>query len=911
MAKHPQQGHEVIASEGDQLRTSVPRGHAHAISRSVLLTRILDDRQARVIVLQAPAGHGKTTLLQQLQIGCEASGHVAGWISIDESDNDGRRFYANLRTLVSDMHKRAAPAAADVPPLNEDDFRSDWLIARVLEIGRPVRIILDDLHAISSPATLNVVRELIHNAPDGLQLVIASRALPDIGISRLVVSDQALILRTDDLCFSREETYAFFSEGSVALTDAEIEGIHRQTEGWPAALQLYRLALRNPAIRQSLHRIGEYRPRELAEYLFENVLSALSDDMREFLLRSSPMSRMSSELCDAVLQRSDSARMLAQIDKAGLFIRRTTADGQWFVYHALFRAFLEEQLDLAMPGSTPQISRTAAQWFRSQGDLEEAIAHYSAAGDHSDAADVLDEWSDRLIPDAHLVTVERWSDRIPFKELEGRPGLTVKIIWALVFLRHHQKMRPLMTLLERQRGLDFTAPRTADPAVVLAMVAILEDDLARAAKIVAGIDTLEPDPGPFRTFELSAVSNARGYAELAAGHFATAHDYLRRARELSAPSGTSFAWAYSIAKSSLACIAQGQLQEALVQLRTSMADPRMYADESVSQASLVSAHIMALYEANDLDAAETRFLRFHDIIANAAIHDYLVVAYIAMSRIHDLRGRPGKALELIDEADSICFASKWPRASSILNWERVRRELVGGDVSRALAIVDRGERDLKSPDDWLRFSEEVDGGGIGRLRVAVHAGRPDEALRIGGSLLEMAQLKGWVRRQIKLHILVALAHRSAQSEEQACFHLEEALKLAAPGGFVRTFADEGPALSSLIAAYARSGYTARAAQPQFFLALSEVMGVPTGSASPAGTHVSPGDGSLLHPLEPFTKKEARILELLVGYASNEEIAAKMYLSKDGVKYHIKNIYAKLAVNNRIQAIKIAKQMGIG
>lgn len=644
MSKHLH-GRDTHTDKDTELRgyrhkISAPRGYEHAINRSVLLTRILDEHHARVILLQAPAGHGKTTLLQQLQTGYEVQGQVTGWISIDESDNDVRRFYAHLRALISDMRKHAGPAQREVPPASEDDFRSDWLIAQVLEIGRPVRIILDDLHAISGPSTLNVIRELIDNAPDGMQLVIASRALPEIGISRLVVNNQALILRADELSFSREETYSFFAKGTVALSDNEIDVIQRQTEGWPAAIQLYRLALSNPAIRQSLHRIGEYRPLELAEYLFENVLSSLSDDMRDFLLKSSRLSRMSGEICDAVLQRSDSSRMLMQVDKAGLFIRRTSADGQWFIYHALFRAFLNDQLHLSKPESTSAISRAAARWFRDHGYLEEAIAHYSAAGDHSDAADVLDEWADHLIPDAHLVTLERWSDRIPFKELEERPGLTIKIIWALAFLRHHQKMRPLLSLLERQRATASISRSTADPAVVLAMVAILEDDLPRAAITVEGIAVQERDPRPFRTFELSAVSNARGYAELAAGNFASAHENLRRARELSSPSGTSFAWAYSIAKSSIASIAQGQLQEALVQLRTSMADPRMYADESVSQASLVSANIMALYEANELDAAESRFFRFHDIIANAALHDYLVVSYIAISRIHDLHGRP-------------------------------------------------------------------------------------------------------------------------------------------------------------------------------------------------------------------------------------------------------------------------------
>lgn len=918
MARNPRKPNTSAQVQDERLgyehKLAAPRGYRHAISRDALLARILDEGDARVILLQAPAGHGKTTLLQQLQAGYESQGYATGWISIDESDNDVQRFYAHLRAMVSDMRRRSGPANCE-PAVGADEFRSDWLVAQLLEIGKPVRIFLDDLHAVGTRSTLNVIREVLGNVPDGVQFVIASRTPPDIGIPRLVVNDQALVLRTDDLSFSREETGSFFANGNVSLSDHEIGVIHRQTEGWPAALQLYRLALDNPATRQSLQRIGEYRPRELAEYLSENVLSSLPEERRDFLLKSAPLSRMSAELCDAVLGRSDSLTVLTQVEKAGLFMRRLSADGEWFVYHALFRAFLVEQLRLGDPGSASRIRRVAACWFRDRGYLEEALSHYSEAGDHSDAADVLEIWSDRLIPDAHLETVERWADRIPLKQLEQRPGLTVKIVWSQVFLRNHQKMKPLLSMMQRQRALPApTSDSMADPDVVLAMVAILEDDLPRAAKTVESIDTEEPDPRPFRIFELSAVSNARGYAAFAAGDFGSAYENFKHAREMSAPSGTSFAWAYSIAKSSLAHLAQGQLQEAATQLSIAMADPRMYADESVSQASLVSAHILALYEANDLDAAEARFVRFRDTIANAALHDYLVVAYVSMARIHDARGRPSKALELLDEADSICFASRWPRASTLLAWERVRREIVLGELDRALTIVEREDHESDGSAGWIRFSEETDGSAIGRIRLAVHGGQRVQSIQAISFLLQEASQKGWVRREIKLHILAAIAHWLDGSEEHAMSQLSGALRLASPGGFVRTFADEGPIMKALLAAHAlrqKHGERPEAKENRpgkFLMALYELMNIQATGDSHSISSFSSASSEAFQPLEPFTKKEAKILTLLTGYASNDDIAKQMNLSKDGVKYHIKNIYAKLAVSSRIQAIKIARQM---
>ena len=778
-----------------------PKGYLLAISRSGLVTRILDETQARVVVLQAPAGHGKTTVLQQLQASCEAQGFATGWLSVDESDNDIRRFYTHLRAMVTAMRTKghATKAAPGDRSASEGEFRSDWVISQLLEIGKPVRIFFDDVHAINSRPTLNVIREILENAPEGMQFVLASRNLPDVGISRLVVNRQALVLRADDLCFTREEVSSFFAKGSVEVSDYEVGMIHRKTDGWPAALQLYLLALSNPAVRESIHRSGDYRPSDLAEYLSENVLAAQAPEVRDFLLKSAFLSRMSAELCDDVLGRSDSEEMLNRIEKAGLFVKRLDSDKQWFVYHALFSTFLEEQMRLSNARLGLQIRRTAAKWFRDRGYLEEALRHYSAAGNHADAADVLDEWSDRLVPAAHLVTVERWSERIPFKELEGRPALTIKIIWALTFLRRFHKQKPLLGLLKRQQAAGQTHDSTADPAVVLAMVAIIEDDLLRGAKIVKGVDTQATDVTPFRAFELGAVSNARGYADMAAGRFSSAHENLRRARRISDPAGTSFTWAYSISKSSLTLIAQGELQEALVQLRASMADPRMYGDESVSQASLVATHILALYEANELDAAEVQFLRFRDIIANAALHDYLAVAYISIARIYDERGQPSKALEMLDEAESICISSQWPRASRILNWERVRRELVSGEYDRALAIVDRedGYHDNFAT-DWIRFSEEVNGGAIGRIRVLAHSGKLDEALESIERLSKGSRRDGRIQRLIKLSILTAIAHEKNGSRDVAATHLEEAIRLAAPGRFVRSFLEEGDVIKPMV-----------------------------------------------------------------------------------------------------------------
>jgi LuxR family transcriptional regulator, maltose regulon positive regulatory protein len=657
------------AAQAFAYKLTAPRVDQKAIRRSELLARIMDNPATRVVVLQAPAGHGKTTLLQQLRLSCEARDDITGWLSVDESNNDIHRFYQHLGAMISGMESRSESSAVSAGDEGQRDYRADWLISRLLHIGRPCSIFLDDLHTISARQTLSLLRESVAHVPDNVQVFIASRTLPDLGLSRLTVSEEALIVRAEDLCFSPSETRTYFSSlSSLHLTEEEVGMIQTQTDGWPAALQLFRLALRNPSIRQGLNRLSYDRSRDLTDYLAENVLVQQSPAMRDFLVRSSVLSRMSGPLCDEVLGVDNSEEHLLSLEHSGLFVRRVEGASRWFTYHPLFRSFLKDQLTAKSAATVAELQRRAADWFDRHDDPEEALQHYVDAGDHEQSARVLDAWALRLVPAAHMMTVERWSESIPLAEIEKRPDLVVKVVWALTFLRRHTRLAPLVAMLERIRAAGIES--SIDPRVVLCMVAIFHDRLAHSETIVADINVKAAPPTAFDAFQWGAVCNARGYASMAAGDFAAAHEHLARSRVLSDPSAASFTWAYGLSLTGIAFVSQGLLQESLSLHRTCMQDPRMYVDESIAQASLVSSHVMALYEANRLAEAEKEFLRFRDVIANAAFHDHLAIAYIAMCRIHDALGQQSKALEMLDEAEAISYASHWPRIGEVVLWER-------------------------------------------------------------------------------------------------------------------------------------------------------------------------------------------------------------------------------------------------
>lgn len=899
-------------------KISVPRAHKNAVERTALLGDIFSS-SSRVVVFQAPAGHGKTSLMLQVEGVCSSRGILCGWLSLDGSDNDLRRLLEHLQDMVKFMGSHNIVAWDESDADDEGGVTSvvDWILTEILGLGAEVAIFLDDLHAVSGQATLSFLRNLLACSPSRIRWYLSSRVVPEVGLPRLVVGDEALIIHSSDLRFSRSELARFFSHDcSPPLNEAELDAISLATEGWPAAAQLYRLALRSPSVRHSLRSGQSCHLQELSGYLAENVLSQQDERIQKFLLRTSILERMSAQQCDTLLECSDSNEILEELDQLGLFVRRLESQEGWFSYHALFAQFLRNQFKATAPNMLESMHRRAADWYRQNLYLEGAVHHLVCCGDFGAACEVFDEWSEELILDGYLATVDHWSSKIPLTEFSKHPSLVAKIVWALTFLSRHQKLEPLLPIVRGNLDLPETS---IDQAIALCMVAILEDNLLGSLKFVEKLDPYSPTHNRFRTFGLSAVSNARGYAAMAAGNFVQALEYLALGRTLSNRADATFTLAYSQAKMGLTLVAQGHLHEAIVHLRSAISDPRMYLEESVSKVCLVCGLVMALYEANETEEALEHFRQYRDLIAGAGLHDYVVICYRAVARIHDNHGDRDRALEILEEAERCAYAGQWLRAVELINWERVRRELIQGYLGRAQVIADAIPMRSDSIDDaWIQISEEGEDPCIGKIRLAICAGRYAFAVDAIQGPLRIAVSQKRIYRQIKLLVLLAIASQGRGDEKLAQRNLHSALTLAAPGRYIRSFLDEGDAAVQLLKGFLRTQMTAPSSLQdtqiiEFVRKLLRNAGAKEPEANyfvVESTLAAPSASSRAPFAEALTKKEARVLKMIVGYMSNEQIAETLFISKDTVKYHIKNIYGKLGVRSRLEAIRMAIKLGI-
>jgi LuxR family maltose regulon positive regulatory protein len=880
-----------------------PVAYAGVIRRARLLDRVAASPGAGVVLLQGPAGHGKTTALQQLKELQEAEGRVTAWLTFDQGDNDPRRFTAQMKAFLDDLAVRAGMDEAKTARSPRQRHRRDWLVASLAAFTRPVALFFDEFHALTERSALEQFKLLFETASDRVRVFIGSRSLPDVGLARLVVNNRALILHGDDLRFTPKEVEEFFaSAGDLGIDLDEVDAIYQRTEGWPAALQLFRLTLGSPHVRKSLGKENLRPPRELAEYLAENVLALQPPRIQEFLLQTSKLTRLSAALCDEVLGWNDSRDILVHLERSGMFLRCVDPQLGWYKYHTLFSSILAEQLRNESTDGADEVHRRAAHWYMRNGHFEEAVLHATTCREYDLAADALNRWASRLVAYAHLQTLEQWSERLPYEKIASRRDLAIKVAYALVFLRRRQRARPLLDLLRADVDSG-TVASTTNARIVLSMAAMLDNDVQGAYELSEQVPMHDTELTGFPAFELGASSNLRAYCALIRQEYVLARDYLSQARIYNDHVNAPFSRGYTAAVATVALVMQGHLREALARLRDETSDSVDEPDRSVAAAVSVAAQVWALYEANELAAAETLFTQHREVIASSTRFDFLVVAYMSAARLYEALGRPGHAETLLDEVEAIGRENGWAPLVCTVKWERVRRVLLQDSVDEAIAIAATARYEPELPEDWISIGSDVESRELGEIRLAIAVRDLAEAhARIDH---EFRRQRGRVLRQVKLHLMAALVASRSGDEAGARRHVRTALGVARPGGYVRVFLDEGAEVLALLQQelqHLSENHRRPPADPEreFIETLLEAAG-----AAPEAT---PGQFTTALPV--LTDREREMLALLANGISNKGIANRLFVSENTVKFHLKNIYAKLGVTSRVQAVSAARQMGI-
>src|SRR3954463_16360623 len=581
----------------------VPALGTRSVQRPRLRNALDKARNARLALVVAPAGWGKSTLLAQWL--CDG-GVPCGWLSLDAADDDVTRFWRYLLVAVQQADAGVGSAALRRLDTAGVDVERDVLPVLVNELagaGRDLLLVLDDYHLVRSRPVHRSVAGLLDHAPPSLHLVISSRTDPPLPLSRLRVAGDLVEVRAEQLRFTAEEAASMLHRAAVSqLSAGEVQRLVDRTEGWAVGLQLAALRLADRADRQARVDFVERftgADRHIVDYVGEEVLDALPSQLRDFLLQTSVLSRLSAPLANAVTEGTDAARMLAEIQRGNLFLTALDDEGRWYRYHQLFRDLLTFELQRSGLVEPTVLHRRAAErvrgaggggaaeWFRGHGELGEAVLHALSSGDLGFAAELIAQGWRPEFNLGHLQTVQGWLTALPPAKLAADPRLTEAQVWLYLDRGRLDDAAASLSAAER------TAADDGHLRVLRALHTFKRGNVPLAAEWLGAVRGRMADP-----FLVTVQDLLAGVCGVWLGETAEAADRLRRAADRAEETGNRLARIYALGAQALLAILTGDLLSAETVLNE--------ADSAVAD-GLSDAHFVAMFPA--LAAARLAALR--------------------------------------------------------------------------------------------------------------------------------------------------------------------------------------------------------------------------------------------------------------------------------------------------------------
>ena len=913
----------------------IPPPRPKAVLRPRLIERLNEGLNGKLTLISAPAGFGKTTLVSEWIAGLGGSwARATAWLALDEGDNDPTRFLtyfvAALQTIAANVGDGVLGVLhSPQPPPTEAILTT--LINEITTIQDNFILVLDDYHAIDATAVDQTLAFLLEHLPPQMHLLITTREDPQLPLARLRARGQMTELRAADLRFTPSEAAGFLNQVmDLDLSAEEVTALETRTEGWIAGLQLAALSMRGRKDVAQFVRAFAGDNRYIVDYLVEEVLQRQPERVRNFLLQTSILDRLSGHLCDAVTGQNGGIVLLDALERSNLFIVPLDDKRQWFRYHHLFAEVLAAYALQEQPAQVPILHQRASAWYADNGLPADAIRHALAAKDFARAAELVELAWPAMDGRFQAATWLGWAKALPDELIRVRPVLSVAYAWA--FLNGGELEAAEVRLRDAERWLETLAESSERPHPELSRGAVVVDE-EQFRNLPASIATA-------RTYQAQAlgdIPNSIKYGQRALD-LLPGDDYLRRG-PAAALLGLAY-WANGDLEAAYRALAdamagfqkagnlhfaisgtyglgdirtvQGRLHDAIrtyaqvLQLALAQGEPllRGTADLYLGLGELYRAQ-------GNLEAAIQHLLHSEELGDQAALPDWRYRWCRAQARFKETQGDLAAALDLLDEAERYYRRTPVPDVRPLAAI-KTRVWVAQGRLSEALRWVH--EQGL-SVDDELSFLREFEHITLARVLIAESmrdpAGRAiHEAMRLLDRLQQAAEAGGRMGSVIEIRVLQALAYQAQGNLAPALVALEHALRLAEPEGYVTIFVDEGLPMARLLSTAAAQGtmpgYTRKL--------LAAFATVETEAQPPPGDTRHRSDllpASPAQPLiEPLSQRELEVLHLIAQGLSNREISARLFLALSTVKGHNQIIFDKLQVQRRTEAVARARELGL-
>jgi len=854
----------------------------------------------RLALVSAPAGSGKTTVLSEWYRSLRRPRVSAApaWLSLDDFDNEPRRFLAGLIAAVQEARPSFGREARDVLTANPDALIEDLVTSLADDFGRTgsrITVFLDDYHEIRDPGVHAVVDYFLRYLPAGCRFVIGTRSDPPLSVERLRARGEVLEVRWEALRFHVDEARSYLREiCGLRLSEDQVRALCDRTEGWITGLQLAAMTFSAEADGDSFVTSISGEQRKIADYLLEGVFARQTPAVRQFLMETAILDRMTAPLCDALTGRRDGRRMLEALESGNLFLFGLDDRRAWYRYHHLFSGFLRDRLRAAHPEEVAVLHDRASEWFERNGSPTEAVRYAIAGGRVDRAARVVETAGRELFRQGEFQELRRWIDALPDRTVRRSAVLCALHAWALAYLGEFDAARRRIDCAGSAAGAPGAVK--AELQVIRAVLGIIQADEPDGSGLHPGIVSRFPrEEAALRAYAsitLGFVSRIGGYLPLALQHF-------QEALVVSDDANSSLVNLNARRNIGIVNHMMGRMKDAEASFRGSLevARERLWL-RSIGAAFLRHGLALVLHDTNRLKEALEELSEAIAFLEASDAYGFLGMALVERARTQLALGRSELAAADLARARQVARVHDVRRVSFRADLLEAQAAVNGGNPDRAAAFLEAAKAAFAGEDFHIRpvLSEKHESFMIEHLRLLLAQEQFGEAVRLAGKAAQSSGATGRGRNLIEFLVLQAAAWNGLGQAEKALSKLEQAVSLAAGEGIARPFVD---ARNGIVPLLRRLNGEAKVRAAEDILSALENGGDPV-----------PGKTAAAPSAERFHCREIQILKLISQGLRNREIGARLFLSEETVKWYLKRLFCKLDVRTRTQAIASARKLGL-
>jgi LuxR family maltose regulon positive regulatory protein len=861
-----------------------------------------------VVVVAAPAGYGKSTLMSRWHARLLERGVSCAWLSVDEDDNDAARF---LRHLIAALQKASAHIGKDVAEDLIADFASgsrsvlEAIASDLAQIQHRIVLFLDDLQTVEGPEVCGILDWLINYAPRHLQYVIGTRRDPGLRLSGLRVRSQLLELGAEQLQFDIAEAAQFYrSRLGRDLPTPDLQTLLTKTEGWPAALELAALVLVESSDPKAFIQRFAGTDTSVVDYLCDMVLSQMDERTRDIVFRISMFDRVCAPLAQAVTNAGDAEEALLALRTRNLFLIPLDRSWEWVRFHHLVGEFFRETYRRTEPAKARECLVLGARWLLDNDHIEEAVNYLIRAQEWEQATHlVADSVEELVFRCGYHQTILRWMNALPEACVDRYPVIRTQYAFALSFYPRYQEYEAqiyrLQQLLQNLEAQADQEPHSIDELrcaveMQVAMSIALRDDGMRGGELAAAWLARWPEASLRRK---GVMGNVLGFGHKTRRHIDRGLEVIAETRQWLEQSEGYYALSWTAYIEALLQVKRGSYFDAKLACTRGLELVEQRLHGHPGQTSLLRTLLAGIcYEFDEIDQALAHLELAQSSVNEYAHADAVIVAYLTQARIQHLRHDGSGALAMLREGQELGEQRGWRRVTLSLAAEECRSLARAGHYEEARLVATRFDfHELPPRSGAAPLNSDKALRAASRYLLKQSPRVVVEALDVA---IEISQQHELAHRTVELLILRALAEKEDGDWASALADLRRALTIAAPRNYVRVFLDEGRELGGLIDRLDMEQLRGSEAAP-LARRLHRAMCTPDAQ-----------DGAPIGKGEELTKRELSILKRLETGLSNKEIAEAIFVSEGTLKWHLHNVYGKLNVKNRTRAMARARALGI-